>query len=498
MRRRGGVADNPVLVGTGAILVMLVMVFISYNANSGLPFVPTYDITADLPNGAALVKGNDVRIGGARVGTVISIKPIHKGDTYHAKVALKLDKNIGPIPVDSLIEVRPKSTIGLKYIQLALGDDDQTIPNGGNLALSQARTATEFEDLLNTFDKRVREGEKRSLQVFGNAFAGRGADLNVAFGEIPELFRNLEPVTRTLASPATQLSKFIEVLARNATDYANAGEAGYEVWVNVDRTMGAFAAASRGIQESLDEAPPTLVATTDAFPSERRYFRQLTTLIEKFQPGAPYLPEVASNMAQITQNGPSGMRKLTRTAPEFDATLQKLGTFAADAQVRLGLNGLKNFVATTDEPMKYVTPSQTTCNYFGLLTRNLASTVSSRDSGIGFLRFSVVVGWPNALARQNAEVGPAGGPASFNNTSGLVGATYDTSNHLQSNGVPSTGQNGVCGPGNEVTKGKNVPAVGLQPSLPKGPALQQPSGIKSGKTTEDTKSVGSVKVRGGK
>ncbi|MBI5311186.1 MAG: MCE family protein, partial [Actinobacteria bacterium] len=62
MRRRNGVADNPVLVGAGTILVILVMVMLSYNANEGLPFVPTYNIRAEVPGGANLVKGNDVRI----------------------------------------------------------------------------------------------------------------------------------------------------------------------------------------------------------------------------------------------------------------------------------------------------------------------------------------------------------------------------------------------------------------------------------------------------
>ncbi len=31
------------------MLVALVAVFIAYNANSGLPFVPTYELKAELP-----------------------------------------------------------------------------------------------------------------------------------------------------------------------------------------------------------------------------------------------------------------------------------------------------------------------------------------------------------------------------------------------------------------------------------------------------------------
>ena len=41
MSGRAGIAGNPVLIGAATVLVVLVAVFLSYNANQGLPFVPT-------------------------------------------------------------------------------------------------------------------------------------------------------------------------------------------------------------------------------------------------------------------------------------------------------------------------------------------------------------------------------------------------------------------------------------------------------------------------
>ena len=73
--RGGGIAGNPVLIGAATVLVMLVAVFLSYNANKGLPFVPTYQVNAELPSAAQLSLGNDVKIGGARIGAVTEIKP---------------------------------------------------------------------------------------------------------------------------------------------------------------------------------------------------------------------------------------------------------------------------------------------------------------------------------------------------------------------------------------------------------------------------------------
>ena len=93
MRRRGAasIAANPVLIGAATTLVVIVAVFLAYNANNGLPFVPTYQLNAQVPNAGNLVRGNDVRMGGARVGVVDSITPVlHKDGTATARLKLKL------------------------------------------------------------------------------------------------------------------------------------------------------------------------------------------------------------------------------------------------------------------------------------------------------------------------------------------------------------------------------------------------------------------------
>ena len=74
MRGRGSsIAGNPVLIGAATVLVIIVAMFLSYNANAGLPFVPSYQLKLETPSAAALVRGNEVRIGGTRVGAVDEI-----------------------------------------------------------------------------------------------------------------------------------------------------------------------------------------------------------------------------------------------------------------------------------------------------------------------------------------------------------------------------------------------------------------------------------------
>ena len=79
MRKQRGQAasimSSPVLIGALTTLVTIVAVFLAYNANQGLPFVPTYDLSVSLPDAANLVPGNDVREGGFRIGVIDTITP---------------------------------------------------------------------------------------------------------------------------------------------------------------------------------------------------------------------------------------------------------------------------------------------------------------------------------------------------------------------------------------------------------------------------------------
>src|SRR6476661_4824058 len=108
MRRNASIAANPVLIGAATTLIVIVAVFLAYNANNGLPFVPTYTLRVNVPSAAQLVRGNEVRVGGSRVGVIDEIVPVtHSNGRVTAQLLLKLDTTIKPLPEDSTILIRP-------------------------------------------------------------------------------------------------------------------------------------------------------------------------------------------------------------------------------------------------------------------------------------------------------------------------------------------------------------------------------------------------------
>src|ERR671925_782649 len=177
MRRgQASIVANPVLVGAVTTLVTVVAVFLAYNANNGLPFVPTREINVDAASGANLVKGNEVREGGYRIGVVTKITPLTlKDGRTISRLKLKLDKKVGKIPADTRITIRPRSALGLKYIEFNRGSSHRYLGDGDTIPLDQTTVPVQFDDVFKMFDAPTRRAARANLDTFANAFTARGS-----------------------------------------------------------------------------------------------------------------------------------------------------------------------------------------------------------------------------------------------------------------------------------------------------------------------------------
>jgi virulence factor Mce-like protein len=441
MNTRGsGIAGNPVLIGAATVLVIIVAVFLSYNANQGLPFVPTYQLEAELPSGANLVVGNDVKIGGTRVGTVSSLTPRTESDGRVIAVAgLKLDKDAGPLPVDSQLLVRPRSALGLKYVEITRGTSSRTFADGDTIKLAQAQEPVELDEFLNMFDTKTREAAQQNLQGFGTAFAGRGESINTAIGAFRPLLRDVIPVMRNLASPTTDLRNLVRQLGAFSAIVAPASETNASLFVNLDATMAALREVARPyIQDSIVKAKPALDEAIRSFPKQRPFLANTEGLMRELQPGVRALRTAAPPLSDALG---AGIEVLPNTPPfnkRLESVLDELQTFSEDPLVPRGLQATTEAVNALNPTLQFVAPAQTVCNYATLFFRNISSLLSEGDRNGTWQRF-IIVTTPQG---PNSEGGPSAGPAN--------GPSQD--NHLHTNPYPHTaapGQPKECEAGNE-------------------------------------------------
>ncbi len=264
MRKGGGaIVANPVLVGATTVLVVVVAVFLAYNANNGLPFVPAKTIYAELPSGAEVNKGVEVREGGFRIGIVEDLKPRRLSNgKVGAVLQLKLDEAAGPFPSDSTLLIRPRAPLALKIAQFQRGRSERNLPDGGRIPVTQTDIATDLDELYTLQDEPTREGTKKNLYGFGTALAGRGGDLSTTIRAFPQLFSRLEPVMRNLADPKTNLPRFFDELA----DFTRVTAPERQASSTSRRTPAGEPATSVFSSSSGSSVPPRWSAVASAWP----------------------------------------------------------------------------------------------------------------------------------------------------------------------------------------------------------------------------------------
>jgi phospholipid/cholesterol/gamma-HCH transport system substrate-binding protein len=450
--RRGSasIAANPVLIGAATTLVIIVAVFLAYNANSGLPFVPTYEVKTQVPNAAQLVEGNDVRIGGTRVGAVTDITPVTAKDgSVSALLTLKLETSVKPLPVDSTVLIRPRSALGLKYVEITKGTSSQGYDDGATIPLRNATPApVELDEVINTFDDRTRAASQSNLTEFGNGLAGRGPDLNLAIEEINPLLVNLVPVMRTLSDPQTQLGRFVTALGRTARIVAPVAVTQAELFTNLDTTFGALARVARPfLQDSISGGPPALDEGIKDFPQIRPFLANSEALFAELRPGVAALATAAPDLADALEVGTPTLRRSVAFNNSLKPAFEALERFAEDPLVTLGVRDLESTVTILSPTIAHLAPVQTVCNYATLWFRNVASLLSVGDVNGTTQRF-IIIATPQ-------------GP---NNEGG------QKDNYLHSNPYPNTaspGQPKECEAGNEpfiVGKQEIGNAPGTQPA----------------------------------
>ncbi|HEX8053951.1 MAG TPA: MlaD family protein [Thermoleophilaceae bacterium] len=376
--RQASIVASPVLIGALTLLVVIVAVFLAYNANAGLPFVPTFDVRAELEGGQNLVVSNDVRVGGYRVGSVDKIVPGVNPRTGKATaiVHMKLDKSVEPLPKDSTVYVRPRSNLGLKYVELTLGKSTETMQAGDTIPVAQSRTPIELDEYFSTFDEKMRQNTQTALEGYGNALAGRGQSINLAIREFVPLFTHLTPVMTALSDPNTRLNQFFRATARFSGEIAPVARQYSELFGNMATTFEALGRDENALRATIERGPPTLDAGIQSFPEQRPFLADSERLFAALQPVAD---EFSASLPQLREALVVGRPVVRRSPPFYNRTANVFRSLRDLVEQPATLLGLKDLTATVKiaAPLvEFVAPYQSVCNYTVFWLTGLAEHVS--------------------------------------------------------------------------------------------------------------------------
>jgi virulence factor Mce-like protein len=446
--RQQSVFANPTLVGAITVLAVMVAVFLAYNANTGLPFVPTRQLLVQLPDGSNLVAGNDVREGGFRIGLISSLKPVELDNgQVGAELTLKLNQTNGKVPIDSTATVRERSVLGLKYLELHKGTSSQVYADGATMRVSHTSVPVQLDQVFSMFDPKTRTAVQQNLAGFGDTFAGRGSAVNDTIASLRPLLTHLEPVAAYLSDPSTQLTRLFTTVNAFMGTISPVAQTNVRLFSEAATTFSAITRNPNAYEQTIAKSPSTEAVATDSLKTQQPFLVDLTRFGQSLTPATK---ELGAALPDVNPALEAGTVTLART-PSLNANLQNVMGALKDLSLAPGtneaLNGLVSTVQTLNPMIRYLGPFVTVCNSWNYWWTYLSEHISEGTT-FGFAQRALFQLanplQPNNVGTQGATAPANGGfpDTPLGGSEFLHGPTYGPAITNQGNADCETGQRG--------------------------------------------------------
>ncbi|MDQ1600331.1 MAG: phospholipid/cholesterol/gamma-HCH transport system substrate-binding protein [Actinomycetota bacterium] len=208
-----------------------------------LRFGGTTSYDALFTDATGLLKGDDVRIAGVRVGEVDGVAVARRGDRSVARVTFNVDSD-RPVAVSTHAQIRYRNLVGQRYVALSEGaGSGRVLTEHGTIPLRQTQPALDLTVLFNGFKPLFAALNPQDVNAFAmeiiKTLQGEAGDVNSLLGHTASLtstladrdavigrtIDNLNAVLGTVDERGKQLSTLISELQRFVSGLASDREA---------------------------------------------------------------------------------------------------------------------------------------------------------------------------------------------------------------------------------------------------------------------------------
>lgn len=362
---------------TWAVVVLgLLTIYVAFSvtAYNGLPFKNYGSVYASVPEKGNLIKHDQVRIAGVRVGQVLSIGV---GSDGNPRLKLQLEPGT-KLSADTQVFVRANGLLGARYVQLVPGTSSQMLGNGALIKGSPDALTYGVPDAISVLDTKTRGALGTTVRELGAGVLGNGVPLNETIRDSSAEIQPFEQLTRSiLATPGAaarlvpSMNSLAEPLAAARTSYA-------DMLDPAARAFKPFADERDAVRATLDQAPSTLATVRTGLATGSRLLiaaDDLATQAERTLPSAPAGLRAAAALLKDTAPLAPTARLLDKLRPAVPAVLRLTG--AASPVLTPVLNGLRNAIPT----INYVAGRACNVENFGAILRSFTGWGGTAGDG---------------------------------------------------------------------------------------------------------------------
>jgi virulence factor Mce-like protein len=312
-----------------AAAVVAGIVIVGPGTSSGYRFDAIFD-TAQ-----GMVAGQDVKVAGVRVGTIVGV---HLTSDLKARMELQIDRRFAPFHDDASCRILPEGLISENYVECEPGTS--TAPSlalgaGGVPTVPVTRTAepVTLQQLLNIFASPTSDRLALMLNDLGVATAGQGENINAilrranpALAQARRVLTIIDAQRRQIATAVGQSDQVLTQLAAGKTKVRSFVD-------NAATTAETTAAHRTALAASVQRLPALLTGIRRSFPALNDFSASATPLLSDLRAAAPSLTTLTTALPRFITAAAPAIRALGPAAAVGIAAAHTAGPVVADLNV---------------------------------------------------------------------------------------------------------------------------------------------------------------------
>jgi phospholipid/cholesterol/gamma-HCH transport system substrate-binding protein len=291
----------PRAAAVGALLVAVAVVaWLLLRGDGGA----TYKLRFE--NAGQLVRGDDVQIGGRRVG---SVRDITLTDDNQAEIDIAVQDGYAPLHEGTTALIRATSLSGIanRYVALTPGpNSNRKLPEGAQLGTDETTSIVDLDQLFDTLDPKTRASLQGFIQGSAQWYDNRGRQANAATKYFNPAISSTDALVNELVANQQTLNAFLRNSSKTVGAIAERRDDLTNLVSNANATATAIGDENVSLDQGLAVLPRTLRKANTTFVNLRATLDDLDVLVAASKPATKDLARFLRELRPLVHDaGPT-------------------------------------------------------------------------------------------------------------------------------------------------------------------------------------------------